>query len=105
MHLSNIICREPTHLGLCGALGLGAGGVWPDPYMAGRDLVWRHPWSLDIISDLVSSKNIKGTITNSDLKLVALILHEATLLMEVPTARMAVPRSRPDNTPTILWST
>ena len=30
-HLAKIICREPTHLGFCDALGLGARGVWLDP--------------------------------------------------------------------------
>ena len=44
-------------------------------------------------------------ITNSNLELAALILHEATLLAAVPTARMTPPRSRTDNIPTVLWST
>ena len=103
-HLAEIFRRKPTHLELCNALGLGVGGMWLDPSRSGRNLVWRHPWLLDIIADLVSSNNLKGTITKSDLELVALILHEATLRMAVPTARMATPRSRTDNTTTILWS-
>ena len=44
-------------------------------------------------------------ITNSDLELAALVLHEATLLTAVPESRMAVPHSGSDNTPTVSWST
>ena len=43
----------------------------------------RHPWPPGIIADLVSSTNRDGTITNSDLELAALVLHEATLLAAV----------------------
>ena len=57
------------------------------------------------IADLVSSTNRDGTITNSDLELAALVLHEATLLAAVPEARRAAPRSGSDNTPTVSWST
>ena len=103
-HLADIVRREPTHLGLCNASGLGAGDVWLDPARFGRNLVWCHPCPPNIISYLVSLTNLGGNITNSDLELAALVLHEATLLAEVPTARMAAPRSGSDNMPTVLWS-
>ena len=45
--------------------------------------MWNHPWPADIITDLVSSTNREGEITNSDLELAALVLHEATLLFEI----------------------
>ena len=48
---------------------------------------------------------MEGTITNSNLELSALVLHEATLLAAVPEARLAAPRSGFDNTPTVSWST
>ena len=64
MHLAVIVCREPTHLGICDASGLGAGGVWLDPDGTGHDLVWRHPWPADVTSELVSSTNPHSTITN-----------------------------------------
>ena len=67
--------------------------------------MWRHPWPPDIIADLVSSTNREGTITNSDLELAALVLHEATLLAALPEARLAVSRSGSVITPTISWST
>ena len=49
--------------------------------------------------------NRDGTITNSDLELATLVLHEATLLAAVPEARLAAPHSGSDNTPTVSWST
>ena len=104
-HLAEIVRREPTHLGFCDAYGLGVGGVWIDPARTGHNMVWRHPWPTDIITDLVTSTNHQGTITNSDLELAALVIQEATLLVAVPTALMATPRSGYDNTPTVSWST
>ena len=104
-HLAEIVRREPTHLGFCNASGLGAGGVWLDLSKSGKYLVWVHPWPTDIIADLVSSTNREGTITNLDLELAALVLHEATLLAAVHDARLAAPRSGSDRIPTISWST
>ena len=104
-HLEEIVRREPTHLGFCDASGLGAGGVWLDPARTGQNLVWRHPWPPYSVASLVSLTNPQGTIANSNLELAALVLQEVTLLKSVPKARMAVPRSGPDNTPTVSWST
>ena len=70
-----------------------------------HDLVWKHPWPLDIIAYLVSSTNPQDTITNSDIKLAALFLQEATLLEAFPKARMVALRSVSDNMPTVSWIT
>ena len=104
-HLAKIIRRKPTHLGFFNASGLGGGGVWLDPPSLGKDLVWRHPWPEDIISNLVSSKKREGTITNSDMELVGLVLYEATLLAAEPDSSLAAPNSGSDNTPTVSWIT
>ena len=87
-HIAEIVRRKPTHLGLCNASGLGAGIVWLDPSRSGKDIVWRHPWPADIISDLVSSTNREGKITNLDLELAALVLHEATSQAGCPLLRV-----------------
>ena len=79
--------------------------MWLNPSKSSRNLVWRHPWPLDIITDLILSTNLKGNLTNSNLELAAIVLHEDTLLAEVPAARMAVLRSGLDNLPTISWRT
>ena len=91
-HLVEIVRRDPAHLGFCDASGIGAGGVWLDPYKSGSSIVWRHPWRPDIITALLSGKNPGGTLANSDLDLTALVLHEATLLDVCPEANMAALR-------------
>ena len=67
IHLAKIVCRKPTHLGFFDASGLGTRVVWLDPSKSSPNLVWRQPWPLDIITELVSSTNLKGTLTNSDI--------------------------------------
>ena len=104
-HLADIVRHEPTHLGFCEASGLGAGGIWLVWSHSAKDLVWVHPWPAYIIADLFTLTNREGTITNSDLELAALVVHEATLLAAVPEARLAASRSGLDNTPTVSWST
>ena len=103
--LANIVRREPTHLGFYDALRLGTTGVWLYQSCSGKDLVWRHPWSAEIIANLVSSENREGTITNSDLEVAALVLHKANLIAAAPDARLAAPCSGSDNTLTVSWST
>ena len=79
--------------------------MWLDLSCLGKDLVWRHPCPSDIISDLVSSKNREGTITNSKLELAALIIHEAALLTAVPNTMLAAPHSGLANTLNVSYST
>ena len=74
------------------------------PDQDGQNLVWQLPWPPDIVAHLVSLTNPEGTITNSDIKLAALVLQEATLLEAVPKASMAAPHSGSDNTRTVSWS-
>ena len=90
-------------MGLYDASGIGEGGLWLDPSCLGQDLVWRHPWTEDTISNLASSTNREGTVKKFDLELAALILYKATLLTAVPEVRMATPCSGLDNTPTFNW--
>ena len=103
-HFVKIVCREPTHLEFCDASGLGAREVLLDPSRSWKDLLRRHPWPAEIIYDLVSSTNREGTIKNSDLELVALVLHKATLLTAVLEARLVAPCSGLYNIPTVSWS-
>ena len=50
------------------------------------------------MTDIVSSTNREGTITNSDLELAALVLHEATLIVAVHDVSLDAPCSGSDNT-------
>ena len=104
-HLSEIIHREPTHMGFCDTDGLGVGGAWLGPSGTGHNLVWSYPWPADVTSESLSLTNPHGTIADSDLELASLVLQEATLRAAVPKAYMAVPCSGSYNTPTISCST
>ena len=66
--------------------------------------MWIYPWPSGIISNIISSKNREGTITNSNLELATLVLSEANLLAVVPDSRLVAPHSGPDNTLTVSWS-
>ena len=85
--------------------GLRGRGRVARPLTSRRIFVWFHPWLPDIISYLVSSKNLEVAITKSDLELATLDFHKTNLLAEVPTTRMAAPRSGSDNTHPVSWST
>ena len=75
-----------------------------NPSGSGTSLVWQNPWPPDIIVALISNRNPEGTLTNSYLKIAALVLHEATLLETCPKAKISAYRSGSDNTPTVSWS-
>ena len=90
-HLDKIVHRDPTHLGFCNASGLGARGVCNDPSRADCIIVLRHHWPPYISSDLVLVTNPEGSITNSDLNISSLILHDNTLLVAVLETSMAAP--------------
>ena len=79
-HLAQIARREPTHLGLYEASGIGARGVWLNLSGSGTSHVWQHPWSPNIIKALILDRNPEGTLTKFDLELATLVVHEATPL-------------------------
>ena len=68
-HLAEIVCRKPTHMEFYDASGLGVGGLSIDLDGTGHNMVWWHPWPVDVTEELVSSTKPNGTITNSDLEL------------------------------------
>ena len=78
--------------------------MWLDPSSSILRIVWCHPCLPDIIVALVLNTNPEGNLTNLDLQLSVIILHEVNLLEECPGKIMAVPHSLWDNTPTIFWS-
>ena len=56
------------------------------------------------MADLVSSDNPQGWITNSGLKLAALVLQEAKFPFVVTNPIWRAPFSGNDNTPTVEWT-
>ena len=59
--------------------------------------MWRHPWLPKIVVGLILDGNPGGKLTNSNLEIAALILHEATLLGSCPEENIAAPHSVLDN--------
>lgn len=104
-HLSEIVPDHPVALGPHDASGLGMGGAWL-PATTNTNippLVWRAPFPQWVRDDLVSFKNPHGTITNSDLELAGLLVHQDVLAQTVNVAgRTLAPLG--DNTPTTAWS-
>ena len=83
-HLAEIVRREPTHLVFYDASGIGEGGVLLNLSGSGTSLVWRPPWPPEVIKELISERNPEGNLTNSNLEIAALLLHEDTLTETCP---------------------
>ena len=65
--------------------------MWIDPSISGSIIVWCRPWPTDISAELVSDKNSRVALTDSDIELAVLVFHGATLLEVRPDANMAAP--------------
>ena len=69
-----------------------------------HNIVWRVEWDAEISRRVVSDKNPKGTITNSDLDMAAILLAWLILEQIAPTHHMSA-LARSDNTPACSWAT
>jgi hypothetical protein len=76
---AEIVDSAPTFLGTVDASGLGMGGTWLSTNSHITPLLWRFPFSQEIQNSLVSSGNLSGTITNSDLEQLSLVCHPDVL--------------------------
>jgi hypothetical protein len=76
---AEIIDSAPTFIRTVDASGLGMGSTWilTQPHLT--PLLWRFPFAQEIQDALVSSNNMSGTITNSDLEQLALVCHPNVL--------------------------
>jgi hypothetical protein len=113
-HMVSSLARRPTHIkelvpgddhytGYCDACADGAGGVWLSGDLHLRPLVWRVPFPPDISSQVVSTTNPRGRLTNSDLEMAAVLLHYMVLQQEVDL-RFVRTGIWSDNTPTVAWT-
>ena len=69
-------------------------------------IVWCIKWPPDITNNVVSNKHPKGTITNSDLKMAGVFLHEAVLEAHLgPAMRGNQIAIGCNNLPAIAWAT
>jgi hypothetical protein len=68
-----------------------------------RPIVWRVHFNLAISSQVVSDKNPRGRLTNSDLEMAAVLMHYMILQQQVDI-RYVRAGVFSDNTPTVAWS-
>ena len=73
--LGEIVPDLPVALGTADASGIGMGGTWLSPDPEFHPLVWRSRFPSFIQSNLVSTTNPQGSISNSDLELAGQISH------------------------------
>jgi hypothetical protein len=106
-HVSKLVQSDhPDYIGYCDASGFGAGGVWFGGQQKLAPIVWRIQWPKDITVALVSDKNPTGTITNSDLEMAGVLLHEVVLETHLGNAIKAAHLVIGcDNSPAVSWTT
>ena len=73
--LGEIVPDLPVAIGTADASGAGMGGTWLSADPSFQPLVWRAVFPQAIQTDLVSTKNPQGKISNSDLELAGQMAH------------------------------
>jgi hypothetical protein len=105
-HVSELVQGPLAHIGYCDASAFGAGGVWFGGVTKMEPFVWRVEWPPDITNSVVSDKNPSGTITNSDLEMAGVLLHEAVLEAHLGPAMQGTQIAIGcDNSPAVAWTT
>ena len=100
-NITEVVPQAPIHVGATDASKAGMGGVWfPQDH---PPIVWRNPWPPNIQTRLASEENPKGTITNSDLELAALVAHHHVLATTHNLTGTSL-GALSDNTPTVHWA-
>jgi hypothetical protein len=102
-HVKELVPGDDHYTGYCDACAAGAGGVWLSGDLSIRPIVWRIRFSAYITSQVVSTSNPRGSLTNSDLEMAAVLLHYLVLqqMVDLRYARTGV---WSDNTPTVAWT-
>jgi hypothetical protein len=101
-------CRElvagwPDFIGIQDASGQGVGGVVFGENRSCPPTVFRYEWPEDIKRDIVTLKNRRGGVTNSDLEMAGLLM--TWLVMEAVCGDLRERRVAvfSDNDPTVSW--
>ena len=106
-HVNELVLQTISDVGNMDASGIGAGGgggAWMSLPGAYDNVVWRVEWPADAYRQVISNSNPKGTITNSDLEMTAIILAWLVLEQTAPTHHHSA-LARSDNTPACSWAT
>jgi hypothetical protein len=102
-HVKELVPGSDHYVGYCDACATGAGGIWMSGEAGLRPIVWRIHFAHAILSQVVSDKNPRGCLTNSDLEMAAVLLQYMVLNQRVDL-RYVRAGVFSDNTPTVAWS-
>ena len=116
-HLAEVVPTPPIYFAAMDASKAGMGGVWfppihplppfsiqpPASARLKHPILWRSPFPASIQSQLVSTDNPHGKITNSDLELAGSIAHDDVLCNALPSTPHVSTCSFSDNTPAVAW--
>ena len=75
--------------------------IWPCPRPV-QPILYRVPWSKEVISQLITDKNPNGTITNSDLELAGGLLHLKSTVQSYDVRERTID-SKTGNLATTFW--
>lgn len=103
-HVNELVLQTIADVGNMDASGIGAGGVWMSTCGAYENIVWRLEWTAEISNLVVSESNPRGTITNSDLEMAAILI-QWLILEQIGTPFHTSALVRSDNTPACSWAT
>jgi hypothetical protein len=84
--LQELVAMSPSTYGATDAAGMGMGGVLLPPQhlpkrtatTAGHPIVWQSHFPPDIVNNLITFENPHGRTTNSDIEMVATLVHNIT---------------------------
>ena len=99
-HLAELIPTVSSALGSCNAAKPGMGGIWFQP--VALPLLWRAPFPTHIQKDLISDTNPHGTITNSELELAGILMHQF-VLADHAAVNLATISVVNDNVAAVSW--
>ena len=102
--ICHVVPTAPHYLAATDASKQGMGGVWFPTNLTtdAQPCIWRYRFDDAIQSRLVSSDNVPGDITNSDLELAAFVTGAATCAQHAPDTPLHLSIAT-DNTPTAAW--
>ena len=100
--MHQLVMRSPDFIGFTDACATGMGGVWSSGNKQLDNIVWRFQFPPDIAAEVVSTKNPKERLTNSDLEMAAALVHFAVLASNT-SLKDASSLIYSDNSPTVAW--
>ncbi len=98
----NLIPGWPDYVGITDASAHGLGGVIIAELKAVPPIVFRAQWPPSITSEIVSTENPNGKLTNSDLELAGLLVFWL-VMEEVCVVKNSHVALFSDNSPTVHW--